>query len=159
MKTLIAYASKYGTTRDCANTLAQKFGADATVTDLKISTKIDLGAYDQIILGSPLYMGKIHKSVKNLCKKNHDRLLQKRIAFFVCGLSDKREVRTSLQNQLPQALLEHAVAIGHFGGEIRLENARFMDKLVLEKMQQEKKMQATLDISIIDEFFNKLENV
>ena len=156
MKTVIAYASKYGTTMDCANTLAEKFGADAKVTDLKRDPKIDLSTYDQIILGSPIYMGRIQKSVKSLCKKNHDLLLQKRVAFFVCGLSDKDEVRTYLNKQLPQTLLDHASAIGHFGGEIRMDKARFMDKFIMEKMQQEKNMQPTLDPSTIDTFFDAL---
>lgn len=156
MKTLIAYASKYGTTRDCATMLAEKFGADATLLDLKLSPKPDLGAYDQIILGSSMYMGRIHKSVKNLCKNNQDMLLQKCVAFFVCGLSNKDDVLTYLQNQLPGALLKHAAAIKHFGGEIRLENAKFMDKFILEKMQREKNMQPTLDTSAIDAFFDML---
>ncbi|MFZ5974950.1 MAG: flavodoxin domain-containing protein [Bacillota bacterium] len=156
MKTLIAYASKYGTTRDCANMLAEKFGADAAVIDLKTKPKTDLDVYDQIILGSPMYMGRIQKTVKNLCKDNHDLLLKKRIAFFVCGLSNKDEVRTYLQSQFSEDLLEHAAAIRHFGGEIRLENAKFMDKFILEKMQKEKNMQPTLDTSVIEEFYDIL---
>lgn len=156
MKTLIAYASKYGTTRACAENLARMFGSGAALIDLKQTPRPDLSGYDQIIIGSPMYMGKLQKTVKNLCKSNYGLLLQKRLAFFVCGLSDKSEVRTYLQSQVPGELLDHAAALAHFGGEIRLDKARFMDKFVLEKMQQDKKMEPTLEPALISDFYEKL---
>lgn len=157
MKTLIAYASKYGATRDCALRLAEKFGPDADVVDLNAGAAPDLDGYDRVILGSPMYMGRIQKSVKRLCKDRLEQLMARPFAFFMCGLSDKSEVRVHLSKQLPAKLLDHACAIQNFGGDLRLENAGFMDRFVMEKMQVEKKMEPTFDILAVDAFFERVQ--
>lgn len=47
---LIAYASKYGGTRICAETLKERFlGVDVEIYDLE-HDKIDLSSYDKVIL-------------------------------------------------------------------------------------------------------------
>ena len=52
MKTLILYASKTGTTQDCARSLAQKI-PDSTLVDL-CAQKPDPSGYDQVIVGGSI---------------------------------------------------------------------------------------------------------
>lgn len=64
MKTLIAYATKYGTTEKCANILAQKLSSEAELVNLKKARTIDLNQYDSVIIGGSVMMGRIRKEVK-----------------------------------------------------------------------------------------------
>jgi menaquinone-dependent protoporphyrinogen oxidase len=156
MKTLIAYVSKYGTTRECATRLQELLGPDAGLADLNEAPKTDVSGYDLVVIGSPVYMGKIQKGARNFCKKNCARLLEKRVAFFVCGFSEKDQAMKCLAGQVPEELLNKAAAIGHFGGEVRPEKAKFIDKVFLEKVQQDKTLHYEIDTAAIKAFCEAL---
>ena len=150
MKTLIVYASKYGTTRDCAIRLQELLGPDADLANLNEAPKTDVSGYDRVVIGSPLYMGKLQKSVRNFCKRNCAELLDKRVAFFICGFSEKDEAMKLLTGQVPDELLDSAAAIGHFGGEVRAEKAKSIDKFFLKKVQEDDSLHYAIDPAAIE---------
>ena len=69
MSTLIAYATKYGFTKICAQELAKKLDENADICDLN-SEKPDLTKYDTVIIGGSIYAGKIRKPVADFCTNN-----------------------------------------------------------------------------------------
>ena len=74
MKILIAYATKTGTTRECAERLAGHFEFhDVTLADLEQETP-DLSAFDAVVIGSNVRANKIHKKVKQFLEDNAARL-------------------------------------------------------------------------------------
>ena len=63
MNTLIVYSSKYGCTEKCAKLIKQELNDPADLINLKnINIKdINLSKYDKVIIGGPIYIGKIQK--------------------------------------------------------------------------------------------------
>lgn len=55
MKTLICYTSKQGTTLKCSKLIAQKT-TNPEVIDVHNIQKINLEEFDQIFLGTPVYL-------------------------------------------------------------------------------------------------------
>lgn len=151
MKTLIAYASKYGTTRDCAARLKELLGPDTELADLNAAPKTDVSGYDRVVVGSSIYMGKLQKSARNFCKKNSAALQQKRVAFFVCGFSKMDEARQYMDRQIPEELLKGA-EIGHFGAEVRVDKAKSIDKFFLKKVEEDDSLHYAIDTAAIEAF-------
>lgn len=127
MKTLIAYAGKYGTTEKCAKLLAGKVNGAQTVN--LAETTPDLKDYDTVVIGSNIHMGQIHKAVKKFIADYSRDLNQKHTAFFICcGLPENKE--QVFAANFPKELLDSAVAKKCFGGEMNIDNLRGIDKLI-----------------------------
>lgn len=127
MKKLIVYAGKTGTTEKCAKLLADKL-ADADLINLNEKSP-DPTAYDIIVIGSNIRMGQIHKNAKKYLVQYSGLLKQKLAAYFICcGFSDKQ--KQVLEANIPKELLDKAVAVKCFGGEIDISRLHGMDKLI-----------------------------
>ena len=132
MNTLIIYASKYGCTADCANKLKARLHGDTTVLDVKsVTTSMDLGKFDTVVIGGSVYVGKMAKPLRAFCENNLDTFLQKKVGIFLCcGLPD--EANTVLTANLPSTLLKHAKTTKVFGSEARLDKMNFVDKMMIK---------------------------
>ena len=61
MKILIAYASKHGSTREVADVIAAELEPSGLEVEVRPARAVeDPGAYDAVVLGAPLYMGRWH---------------------------------------------------------------------------------------------------
>ena len=92
MRLLIIYGSKTGTTEECANKIKAALETRQEIQNIDIYNlakrpKISLDDYETIIIGSPIYMGQIRNSVKTFLGYNIEKLMQKNLHFFVCGLA------------------------------------------------------------------------
>ncbi|MPM12243.1 hypothetical protein SDC9_58595 [bioreactor metagenome] len=132
MSTLIAYASKYGFTENCAKELASKLDGRVDVVNLGVK-RPGLEAYDTVIIGGSVYAGKIRKPVRRFCAQNLDRLTKKRLGLFICGLAEGADADRQLQTVFPKELLAAAAATGFFGGECSFEKMNFFEKTVMKK--------------------------
>lgn len=132
MSTLIAYASKYGFTEKCAKALSSKLDGRVDVVNLDIK-RPNLEAYDTVIIGGSVYIGKIRKPVRRFCAQNLDRLSKKRLGLFICGLAEGADADRQLQTVFPKELLAAAAAKESFGGECNFEKMNFFEKAVMEK--------------------------
>lgn len=127
MKTLVLYASKYGCTEDCSKYLKSKISEGCDLFNLKNPKEIDLHQYDQIIIGSPIYIGKIRKEAKSFCEQNLETLLAKKIALFICCTTPD-EAEDFFKKNFPPELLSHSLKNADFGGELRQAKMGFFDK-------------------------------
>lgn len=116
MKTMIAYASKSGAAKECADLLHQKL-AMSQVFDLS-KENVDLGTVDvdTIIIGSGVRMGKLYKPVLKFIKKNEDFLLSKQFAFYLCNAYPD-SLQKAIEKNIPLKLINAAVCINSFGGK------------------------------------------
>lgn len=131
MKILIVYASKYGTTEDCANLLKDKLSGDVTIMNINQATSIDLSLFNTVIIGGSVYVGKISKKLREFCEKNMDSLSRKKLGLFLCcALVENKE--QLLSDNFPQTLLKNTTVTGIFGSEARLDKMSFMDKTILK---------------------------
>ena len=127
MKTAICYATKSGTTKECAELLKKQL-PDAILCNVE-TDKADLSKYDCIVVGGPIRMGKIYKPVIQFIQKNHSVLMEKKCAFFICnGFPEQTE--TFLVQNIDKELLSHSVCAASFGGKMDLDKLKGMDKFI-----------------------------
>ena len=67
MKTLILYTTTYGYTQEIVDEMKKRI-PDATAINLQKTTEVNLEAYDSVILGGAIYVGKVHKNLIEFAK-------------------------------------------------------------------------------------------
>jgi flavodoxin len=83
-KTAIIYYSKYGTTRQYAEWIAEKTGAQ--LFDARKFKKKDLASYDTIVYGGGIYAGGI-KGIDLITKNWYKGLDEKNVIVFAVGIT------------------------------------------------------------------------
>ena len=135
MKVLIIYASRTGVSERCVRLLAEKLDSDAIKTDI-FSVDQELPSpedYDVCVIGGSVRMGAINKKIKKYLKAHADTLNSMHTAIFLCcGLSESVDDYVTMQ--IPKYIIP-SLDINYFGGEVKPENAKGFDKLVLRAMR------------------------
>jgi menaquinone-dependent protoporphyrinogen oxidase len=129
---LVAYASKHGTTREVAESIAgtlREFGG--LTVEIEDARRVhDISRYDTIVVGGGLYMGKWHADAKHLLKRHRHELAEKRLAVFGMGpdsLDESKvvESREQLERALAATPEIEPIAVTIFGGALKPETWRF----------------------------------
>lgn len=81
---LVVYGSKYGSTREVAQAIADGLGADLAAVD----SDLDIQLYDVIVVGSPIYGGDYMDSVKEFLLSNHAHLREHKVAAFITAAAN-----------------------------------------------------------------------
>ncbi len=127
---LIAYASKTGTTKKCAELLAEQLpGAhllDLTHVDFSQETQ---QVYDMIIVGGSIRMNKLHAYAHHFLSENHDALLHTPFACFICNATIEGAPQELKQN-IPSDLLKKAIFADTFGGDMDLKKHKYPEKFI-----------------------------
>ena len=131
MKILIAYVTKTGTTKECAERLATHFEFhDVTLVNLEEQTP-DLADFDAAVIGSNVRANKTHKRVKEFLAQNRETLAKMRYALYICCcMSDQAEFY--FKKNYDAALMEGALACLCFGGEMKMERQQGIDKMIMK---------------------------
>lgn len=156
MKTLIVYDTRYGTTKECVEKLLKKLQGEVTVINLSEKRLTDLTDYSTVIIGGPLYMGKLIRSVGSFCSSNIGILMSKKIGLFFCGIGELEEVEKYFIKSLPQELIRKAVAIRHFGGQAKMEHMSFFARFAMKEMIR-KGYRSRIEEKNIEEFANAIQ--
>jgi menaquinone-dependent protoporphyrinogen oxidase len=89
-KTLIAYGTKYGATKEIAEKIGEVLKAEGISNDVLSADKVkDLSPYKNVIIGTAVYMGMGRKEVKIFLKNNAAALKERNVYFFATGPSGK----------------------------------------------------------------------
>lgn len=96
MKILIAFASKYGSTRETSEFIKKLLEEKNHTVEVKDVSEVDNLNYDFVILGSSVKIGKILPEAKNFLKKFADDFTNVKSTFFIHCVSAKEE---SIENQ------------------------------------------------------------
>ncbi|XMB67229.1 flavodoxin domain-containing protein [Mycoplasmatota bacterium zrk1] len=131
MKTLIIYATKYGTTEKCALKLEEKIVDSKAINVNEIDINDFLKA-DRIILGSSVYAGQIRKELKKFVTKNENRLLKKKLSIFLCGMQKGIEQEKAINLNFSEEMKQHANVINYVGGAYQLEKCNFLERLAVK---------------------------
>ena len=131
MKILIAYVTKTGTTKECAERLATHFEFhNVTLVNLEEQTP-NLADFDAVVIGSNVRANKIHKKVKEFFAENRETLAKMRYALYICCcMSDQAEFY--FKKNYDAALMDGALACLCFGGEMKMERQQGIDKLIMK---------------------------
>jgi menaquinone-dependent protoporphyrinogen oxidase len=131
MKILIAYASKHGSTQQVADVVAAALEPSGVEVEVRpVHAVEDPGAYDAVVLGAPLYMGRWHREANGFVRRHRKALERLPVAIFALGPVDgKPDSWEGAQKQLDRALAAlpqiDAVDVRVFGGAIKPEELRF----------------------------------
>ena len=122
MKTIVIYKSKYGSTKQYAEWIAEVLSAD--IFEARSVKAADLEKYDTIIYGGGLYAEVI--AGVTLITKNYEKLKDKKLVVFTTGITplDLREYYDKL------------VFDKNFKGEIRekVKVFNYLGKMILSEL-------------------------
>ena len=128
---LITYATKHGSTQEVAETIAAKLAEAGLETNtVPVDDVRSLDGYEAVVLGGPLYMGRLHRDARAFLRRFRTELAAKPVAVFALGpLEDEPEQWEGARRQLDRALAQYPGAepasVGLFGGAIDPETLRF----------------------------------
>lgn len=159
MKTLIAYATKHGTTEKCAHMLKESIGGEIDLVDLGKDSTVSPESYDTVIIGGSVYAGSIRKEVTAFSRKHLETLKKKNIGLFICGLGEGEEAEKELRASFPAELLENAKAKAAFGGELIFGNLSFLERVIMKKMTKSDQDVSKLHEDVIHDFSDKMTKV
>ena len=134
LKTLILYASKYGTTRKLAKRIAKGFD-DATVCNLKDGDIPPVSGFDCVIIGSPVYGGSIQKEAKDFILQTKTALYEKEFGLFLSGTNADDEDKY-FQENFPAGVLRAAKATAFLGGIFDASQTGRLTRFIVKRAKQ-----------------------
>ena len=151
MSTLVIYSSKHGTTRKCAETIANRIKSNLIDCTSK---QIDFKDYSEIILCTPIYFGSISASLKKFIKKHKDRLSGcYSLKVYTCGLGGIESAQTAVNSFFSK--LDWTISHEHLGGEIVWESLSFLERLIIKAVLKDEPA-PMLDVEKLDKIINNL---
>ncbi len=136
-KILVTYSTKYGSTREVAETISKKFTEGYFSVDLIPSRQVkNLDEYEAVIIGAPIYAGSILSDTVKFLNQNRDALEKIPSALFILGPLDGspqeiRGVQAQLEaNQKKKFDWYRPATIKIFSGVLDLSRLRFPDSLI-----------------------------
>ena len=154
MKTLILYATKHGATRKAAERIALKIPG-AVLHDLKQDGIPSLADFDCAIIGSSIYVGSIRKEAKTFLAQNADKLKEKKLGLFLCGLQEDEEKQFFTSN-FPPDILTAAKATAFLGGIFDPKKAGFMERFVIKTVAKLPDYTDRIDNAKIERFAEEM---
>jgi len=133
---LVAYATKHGSTAGIAELLGKELTAAGLVVEVKELKNVQSPAgYDAVVIGGPIYMGRVMADVKKFIGRHQDKLTAMPVAAFVAGLSpaskDEKEIeaaRTALADAIAPL---QPVASALFAGSLDPEKLGFIERKMI----------------------------
>jgi menaquinone-dependent protoporphyrinogen oxidase len=139
---LVAYATRYGSTREVAEGIATTLREGGSVVEVQSAERVrDVGEYRAVVLGAPLYMFNWLKEARSFVARHRAALEKVPVAVFALGpTEDKEEDWRETRGQLDKVLAGFPwlkpVAVELFGGKFDPARLTFPYNLIpaLKKM-------------------------
>ena len=142
MKILILYSTHGGASKKCAEMLEKKLNdrCEVTLCNARETDELPLSdEYEVVVIGGPIRFGRIDKALRNYLKSNAEKISEKSSAFFFC-CGFPSELEDYVDTQLPKSI-NFSLGVHCFGGELKPENMKGMDKLVVKMVRSHIKSQ------------------
>ena len=151
MKGIIIYASKYGCTEKAVKLLQSKIPGEIKTVNVAREKASDLSLFDTVILGGPIYVGKMHNALAAYMQQNREALSRKRLALFICaGEQDPAGMEKQIASAFPEELYKRAIMRESFGGELYWDKLSLATKLILRVVKGIKEGYSRLSEEKID---------
>lgn len=130
---LVAYATRYGSTQEVAETIASTLREHELEVDLRPMRDVrTLNGYDAIVLGAALYMFHWPKDAIRFLAQHREALKQRPVAIFALGPvhdpydeQEWQDSRAQLDKELAKFPWLTPIAIQMFGGTFDPAKLRF----------------------------------
>jgi menaquinone-dependent protoporphyrinogen oxidase len=122
MRILVVYGSRYGTTREVAETVADELRLEAHVFVEPAEDVVDISAYDAVVVGAAIYIGRLHRTARAFLERFRYDLQDRPLAVFALGpVKDREADWESAASALDRALYKAQLvpdAKAVFGGAV-----------------------------------------
>lgn len=123
LKTLILYESRYGSTWEAANIISLILGPSRRIPVSQFS--LCHRDYDFIVMGTPIYNGKIHPKLQTFLDKEGEWLNGKNIALFCTCLNGSVGLR--VLREVEDTLEGNVLELGVLGGRLEMDRLNERD--------------------------------
>ena len=134
---LVTYATKYGSTAETAELIGNFLRDEGKVVEVRpICEVFAVTKYSAVIIGSPLYMGKLLPDIVEFVKKHQNMLHERPVIFFLAGYTlvdideSKRKKALAAVDIVRPYVTPHET--GLFAGKVPSENLSFMEKAAMK---------------------------
>lgn len=137
---LIAYTSKYGSTGGVADAIGKELCAGGMNADVLLAgNAVNVGSYQAVVIGSPIYMGKWMSEAADFVKENSDILRKVPVVYFLVCMTlsqptDKKraEVLSYMEPVLKDVPEVKPLGIGTFAGALNYGNLSWLNRKILK---------------------------
>ena len=133
---LVAYATRYGSTQEVAEAVAETLRERGLEVEIQPMRKVrTLDGYGAVVLGAPIYIGAWHKDALNFLSRHREGLMVRRVAIFALGPTHQDETemqgsRAQLDKELAKYPWIAPIALEMFVGKYDPAKLRFPDSLI-----------------------------
>lgn len=132
---LLAYATRYGSTQEVAETIAAALRQAGLEVDLQPMQEVKrLDPYDAVLLGAAIYNTRWHPDAHQFLSKHQEALKQRPVAIFALGpLSTSEAAMLRSRHQLDKELEKYPwlkpVALEVFVGKMDPAKLGFLERM------------------------------
>ncbi|RPI84021.1 MAG: flavodoxin [Chloroflexi bacterium] len=141
-KVLVAYASKYGSTKEIAERIGEKLQAEDLVVEVRSAGEVkDLSPYGAVVLGSGVYAGQWLRDAGNLLENHESSFANLPVWLFSSGPTGEGDPVEIMKGwKFPENLQAVADRIGpreivFFGGAIDPKKLSLPEKLIVRALR------------------------
>ncbi len=133
---LVTYATKYGSTEEVAGAIAETLRERGVAAELLPARNVlSIDKYGAVVLGAPLFMGRMHGDARRFLSENRISLMKMPVALFVLGPVEKKEkdwvgARQQMEKELTKFPWLSPVAKEILGGKFDPANVGFPFNLI-----------------------------
>jgi menaquinone-dependent protoporphyrinogen oxidase len=133
---LVAYATRYGSTQEVAETVAAALRERGLVVEVQPMRKVQgLGSYRAVVLGAPLYIFKLHSDARRFLARHRQALAARPLAMFALGpihddAKEIRDARALLDTELAKFPGLKPAVVEVFAGRYDPAKLRFPDSFL-----------------------------
>lgn len=131
MKTLIVYATRYGTTEACARLLEEKLDGAAELLRIPTRARRDFGGVDVVLVGGSIYGGTIQTQVGDFLEEHRPAIETRPLGLFLCGLLRGEQAQAQLVSAFPEWAFAHAFSRRALGGRVDLARLSLVDRILV----------------------------
>jgi menaquinone-dependent protoporphyrinogen oxidase len=135
-RVLVAFATKYGSTQEVAESIAAALRERGLEVDVQPMREVrSLEGYRAVVLGAPLYISLWPQEARRFLARQREALIQRPVAIFALGPLhiDEKEMegtRAQLDKEMAKYPWLKPVALELFGGRYDPARLRFPDTLM-----------------------------
>jgi menaquinone-dependent protoporphyrinogen oxidase len=127
---LVTYASRYGSTREVAESIAATLRSRLLHVEVRPTAEVEtLDGYAGVVLGGGIYMGRWHRDARGFARHFAGELAELPVAVFALGpIDDEPEHRLGSEKQFRSAVGKlpfEPFATALFGGAVDPRKLRF----------------------------------
>ncbi len=141
-KVLVAYATRYNSTREIAEEIGSVLGEEGVDVDVRnIIDLTDSAGYQGMVIGSPIYMGKWLPEAVEFVQFNQEELRKIPVAVFTAGISLRDRTEENIKAAMAAILAirpyVHPFDVGLFAGKLDIALLNNADRDIIRMKREE----------------------